>query len=266
MKTTLLSAAMVAAALLGASCATGSPYNRGSLSDAMDKARDDHRGSREVPNDRDEIPWWDAGTTDRGSGEAEAADDATGSGSAEDTSFAGPVKLLARGGNAWAAGPYFDPFLDAELLLGFRDGNVEGLLFAGLKGAEAKSGSDLADSIDGGVLFLRAGLEVRYYPFPKRRFLSPYTLVQIGGIYMTWAYRNPLDAGTETIFNDAVGGLLLAAGAGVSVVDAGGFRLGVSCIPELHIFSPETENGFQNDVFGYYGSVRWAIEAGIDIR
>ena len=39
------------------SCTTSSPYKRGSLSDAMDKAEDDHQGSRRVPNQRDEPDW-----------------------------------------------------------------------------------------------------------------------------------------------------------------------------------------------------------------
>lgn len=252
--------------LLAVSCATSSPYNRGSLSDAMDKSRDDNRGSREVPNDRDEIPWWEEAEADREPEYPEESESApTAGGAGGGSAFAGPVKLLARGGNAWAAGPYFDPLLDAELLLGVRDGSVEGFLFGGIKGMAAKPGSAVEDSLDGGVLMLRAGIEFRYYPFPKLRFFSPYALGQMGGIYMAWSYRNPLEAGPETIFGDAVGGLLLGAGLGVNAVDAGGFRLGVSCIPEFHLFSPETENGFQNDVFGYYGSVRWAVEAGIDI-
>lgn len=228
----------------------------------MDKARDDYPGSRDVPGGSADFPWPGAENADPAppadSGAAESAEPAS--------SFSGPLCFLVRGGSSRIGGPHFDSLLDAELLVGAKSGDVEGLLFGGLKVAAVKSGSSIADSIEDGVLFLRAGLELRYYPFPKRSFLSPYALGQIGGIYMTWTYRNALDAGDAMISGDAVGGVLLAAGIGLDAIDAGAFRLGVSCIPELHLFSPETENGFTNDVFGYYGTVRWAVEAGFAWR
>ena len=247
--------------LLLASCTTSSPYNRGSLSDAMDKARDDYPDDREVETERDKKPWWHDEDDDE---EIAADDDYTGGSSAGQAgAAAGPVYLGVRGGNAWRSSPYFDSLLDVELLLGYGEGEAEVLVFGGLKFVEAKEESDIAESIDSGVIFLRAGIEGRYYPFGHLTFLSPYVLGQVGGLYMYWSFKNPIDAGTETIFGDAVGGMILAAGAGVNLIDTDDLRVGLSCIPETHLFTSETHKGFQNDVFDYYGTVRWAIEAGI---
>jgi predicted nucleotidyltransferase len=244
-----------------ASCTTSSPYNRGSLSDAMEKARDDYPDDREVETERDKKPWWhdDSDDEEIASDDEYAGDTSSGYVSAD----TGPVYLGLRGGNAWRSSPYFDSLFDIEMLLGYREDAVEVLLFGGIKAVEAKETSDIAESIDSGVLFLRAGLEARYYPFPQLTFLSPYVLGQVGGLYMYWSFKNPIDAGTETIFGDAVGGMILAAGVGVNLIDTDSFRLGAVCIPETHLFTSETHKGFQNDVFDYYGTVRWAVEAGI---
>ena len=245
--------------VLFSACTTSSPYNRGSLSDAMDKSRDDYEGERSVDTERDKKPWWEDDDDEEYRTDPEESETYAGGGGGGEM----PAMLAVRGGNAWHSSPYFDSLFDSELLLGFREDDVEILLFGGLKAVEAKPGSDLEASIDGGVLFFRAGVEARYYPFPDLAFLSPYVLGQIGGLYMYWSFKNPIDAGTETIFGDAVGGLILGAGAGVNLIDTGQFRLGAAVIPETHLFTSETHEGFQNDVFDYYGTVRWAFEAGL---
>jgi len=250
---------LLLALLLLAACTTGSDYNRGSLSDAMDKSRDDHEGDREVPNEREPDNWWDDDDEGR---RKESGDDhapaSVAAGSGPDVMY-----LAGRGGNAWHSSPYFDSLFDGELLLGYREEAVEVLLFGGIKAVKAKESSEIYESVDEGVLFLRAGVEGRYSPFPDLPFFSPYLLGQIGGSYMYWSFKNPLDAGSEVIWNDSVGGMILGVGAGVNIVNYAQFRLGVACIPETHLFGAETQEGFQNDVFDYYGTVRWAIEAGL---
>ena len=239
-------------------CTTSSPYNRGSLSDAMDKSRDDYEDEREVETERDKRPWWRGDEREEPEDDGDYAERGIADGGA-----GGPFYFGARGGNSWHSSPYFDSRFDAELLVGAREDAVEILLFGGIKAVEAKEGSDLAESVDGGVIFFRGGIEGRYYPFPKLKFFSPYLLGQVGGLYMYWSFRNPIDAGTETIFGDAVGGMILATGAGMNLIDTGTFRLGGAVIPETHLFTSETHKGFQNDVFDYYGTVRWALEAGL---
>ncbi len=243
------------------SCTTSSPYNRGSLSDAMDKAEDDHEGSRRVPNDRDEPSRGrdsrddDRYTQDTTSPQDEAV--------YYSDPFVGEVYLLFRGGNSWGGAPYFNSLFDGEVLIGGREDSLEVLLFAGIKAVIAKESSEIYDSVDDGVLILRAGIEGRYYPFPDLQFMSPYLLAQAGGIYMYWSFKNPLEAGGDLITSDSVGGMMLGVGAGVNLIDKGGFRAGVSCIPETHFFYSETQQGFQNDVFDLYGNIRWAVDVGL---
>ena len=109
--------------------------------------------------------------------------------------FSGPVYIGLRGGNSWGGAPYFDSMFDAEVLIGGQVDTVEMLLFAGVKAVTAKESSDINDSVDEGVIFLRAGVEGRYYPFPAWQFMSPYILAEVGGIYMYWSFKNPLEAG-----------------------------------------------------------------------
>lgn len=246
--------------LILAACTTGSDYKRGSLSDAMDKSRDDYEDEREVPNEREPDDWWDDDDSNRR--RDEPGDDPPPSSLAPGS---GPslMYLAGRGGNAWHSSPYFDSLFDAEMLLGYREDAVEILLFGGMKAVEAKKSSEIYESVDEGVLFLRAGVELRYSPFPDLPFFSPYVLGQVGGSYMYWSFKNPLDAGSEVIWNDSVGGMILGVGAGLNLVNYAPFRLGIACIPETHLFGSETQEGFQNDVFDYYGTVRWAIEAGL---
>ncbi|WP_319561449.1 hypothetical protein [Marispirochaeta sp.] len=242
--------------LLVSACTTSSPYNRGSLSDAMEKAKDDYPEEREVPNERDRRSRKEKDQPSQTPMD-EAASIASNSG--------GNIFLSARGGNAFYSSPYFDSLLDAEILLSFREGRAEAGLFGGFKSVTAKSGSSIEESVDGGVIILRAGIEGRFYPFPELNFFSPYILGQAGGIYMYWSFKNPLQAGADTITSDSVGGMMLGVGAGVNVIDTDFFRVGAVCIPETHLFHSETQEGFQNDVFDYYGTVRWAVEVGFSL-
>ncbi len=253
-----------------ASCTTTSTVDRGSLSDAMEKSRDDYPEEREVPTTpKEESPGEGSGDrSDGGRSEEESETrteedtDETEGGSAESAGPAGPIYLGGRGGNAWHSEPYFDSLYDAEILLGYAEEHVAFLLYGGLKAVEAKKNSEISESIDEGVLFLRAGVEARYYPIPEWQVLSPYVLAQLGGLYMYWSFKNPLDAGAETITSDSVGGLAAGIGAGIDLIHLEGFHLGIACIPEAYLFTSETQKGFENDVFDSYGTVRWTVEMG----
>lgn len=248
--------------ILGIGCSTSPQYDRGSLSDAMEKSRDDYPDEREVPSD--EKPWWeqeDPEEENRNSGGDSYDDEESNDESNYDPGPSEPLFFGVRGGNALTGGPYFDSLFDGEFLLGFEDGNVMGAVFAGLKAVKAKPDSEISESIEEGVLILRAGVEGRYYPLPDLKYFSPYLLGQAGGLYMYWSFKNPLDAGVETIAGDSVGGVILGAGAGVDLLHLENFKLGASCIPEAHLFGAQTQEGFDNDVFGAYGTVRWTVEA-----
>ena len=232
-------------------CTTTSDVSHGSLGDAMDKSRDDYPDEREIPTTpKEEAPGAGSGEGSEGDSSGDESesrpgqdDDAeeVGGGTAGSGGGTGPIYLGGRGGNAWHSEPYFDSLYDAELLLGYGEEHVAIFLYGGIKAVKAKKNSELRESIDEGVLFLRAGVEARYYPIYEWRVFSPYVLAQLGGLYMYWSFKNPLDAGTETITSDSVGGLAAGIGAGVDLIHLEGFHLGIACIPEAYLFTGETQ-------------------------
>lgn len=249
------------------SCATSSPYDRGSLSDAMEKSRDDYPDEREVPDERDDdAEWWDDDSRDDGRRKQKDAP------SSSDTE---PARMAmselhryagVRGGAAFASGPYFDHLFDAEIFLAFPEGPAEIQIFGALSGADVKPDSSVADSIEDTVVLLRAGAELRYMPIDTGGFFRPYLAARLGGLYMSWSFQNPLEAGSDTIFSDSVGGIFLGAGLGINLVDLDRFRLGAAVVPEVNLFGSETGEGFDNDVFSHYGTTRWVVESAIGFR
>lgn len=248
---------LVGALMFLASCVTTSMEDCGSLSDAMEKARDDYPDEREVPSEPKDDPW-DSEDEDRQEQDRDEENDEYIYAASES-----PMYVGSRGGNALYSYPYFDSLFDAELLFGTGADKGELLFFGGIKAVTAREDSDIKESIDDGVIFLRGGVEGRFYPLPEWTVFSPYLLAQAGGLYMYWSFKNPLEAGSETIASDSVGGMFLAAGAGVNLVNTEGFRLGAAWIPEIYLFYSETQEGFTNDVFDSYSTVRWCVEMGL---
>jgi len=117
-------------------------------------------------------------------------------------------------------------------------------------------------SIDETVLFLTAGIEGRIYLFKEYPYMNPFLMGQIGFGYMFWSFKNPLVAGDEIINGDGLVYTHLAAGAGIEFLRTDHYRLGFMCIPETRIYGVATEQGFDNDVFNLYNTVRWSVECG----
>lgn len=257
---------------LYASCSTTPSEYRGSLSDAMDKAKDDHEGDRSVPDGTREPdnPWQEeprkkvpgrqpAG----GNGSYEEPSD-TDTGYAPST--AGPTDFWVgfRGGNGLSPNNEMEPLSDGEIFAGGEASPAfEFDVFAGYKAVRAVSGSSLDESIEDSLLFLKAGFEGRFSPLPDLRFMSPYLSAGIGGFYMGWNFRNALTAGDETISSDSVTGLLMNVGVGVYPVKLDRFRLGVSLVPETCLFGPVTGEGFDNDYFDAFNSVKVMVEIAV---
>ena len=239
-------------------CMTSSSRSRGSLSDAMDKARDDHEGSREVPDDPD--PWWERDDDD----DYYPDNDDPYTGSTASDPYDGPLELVLRYGDSLGGSPYFSRQRGLEIALGFEgEGLVDLLVYGGIHSLETDKNHPVYLSIGQSALLLNAGIEGRVYPFREMTFFSPYAGARIGGIYMTWSFENPLTAGGDTIFSDTVGGLSLGVCAGVDLLHTDHLRLGLQLNPEAYFFSGETGEGFENDYFGAQGFLRVTMEGGI---
>ncbi|MBN2628756.1 MAG: hypothetical protein JXA95_18985 [Spirochaetales bacterium] len=241
-------------------CTTSSSHNRGSLSGAMDKARDDYEGEREVPDEED--PWWENDEEDSRWGDNSDRDDSYG----EDYTAAPigdvPATFLIRTGSTLGSGPYFSSQERYELLLGWEENNMALDFFGGLVLLDTNTAHLVSESITDGAFILEAGAEFRYYPWESLQFFSPYAGGRFGGLFMMWTFRNALTSGDDTITSDAVGGAVMGAVAGVDIIRTESLRLGVQINPEAYLFSAETSEGFDNDVFGAQGSINWSIEGG----
>jgi len=256
----LSAATLFACFFLIVSCSTTPSRYRGSLSDAMDKAKDDHEGDRSVPDDRlkPDYPRRDAPDRRDPVGPADSA----------------PLPLYTegpsdfwlgfRGGNGLGPDRDIEPLSDGDIFAGGEASpNFEFDLYAGFKAAQAVDGSSLDERIKDPLLFLKAGVEGRYSPFPDWLFMSPYVSAGMGGFYMGWNFRNALTAGSETITSDSVTGLLLNVGAGIYPLRLERFRLGIGIVPEVCLFGPVTGEGFDNDYFDAFSSVKVIAEIAV---
>lgn len=253
-------ASALAVALLS-SCMTSPVRHRGNLSDAMEAARDDHKGDRTVNDDhrRDE-PDRDYIERQRREREREREmendQDLQGTGASPSISLS-DIHFGFRGGSSLTNGSDIVTTFDGDLLLGIPvSKSVELDLFAGLKVAKAEAGSDLDASVKDSILFLKAGLEGRYAPFPKRTVFSPYLMGGLGAYGMFWSFRNAVKSEGDVIQSDSLGGLLLYAGLGADLVRTKRLRIGLNLIQDAYLFSDVTSQGFTNDVFSSYGSAR----------
>jgi len=254
-------AALCIVAVFLSSCSTTPTEYRGSLSDAMDKSKDDHEGDRSVPDGTREPAYPERQPSGGNSPYDEPSD--TG---AYPASTAGPSDfwLGFRGGNGLYRDNSMEPLSDGDVLAGAEASpRLEFDLYAGYKAARAVAGSSLDESIKDPLLFLKAGIEGRVSPFPDWLFMSPYLSAGMGGFYMGWNFRNALTAGDETITTDSVTGFLMHVGAGIYPVRLDRFRLGVSIVPETCLFGPVTNEGFDNDYFGSFNSVKVMVEIAV---
>jgi hypothetical protein len=244
--------AALAPIALSVSCSSTPTHYRGSLSDAMDKSRDDYEGDRTVP-DAQRAPAYP---------QPEAYPSYDYYGSAEATSMpggpSGPSEFWIgiRGGNGYYSSRDMEPLADGDVLGGGEvSPNLELNLYAGFRVNRAVAGSSLDASVKDPLLFLKAGIEGRYSPLPNWVTLSPYLSAGMGGFYMGWNFQNPLPSGYDTITSDSIGGLSMSVGAGIYLVRLERFRVAIGIRPELYLFGTVTGEGFDNDYFDYFDTI-----------
>ncbi|TAH54670.1 MAG: hypothetical protein EWM51_05815 [Treponema sp.] len=260
----------LAAAVLFASCYSTPSRDRGSLSDAMDAARDDSedrsvpdkpRYSRDDPYDNPYDDPWNRPIIPvfpvrpaRDAGPEEAQSDAV----------AVSVDLIL--GLRYGISPYVlsndaDRLDDFAFLVGFSGESKE--LFATLsaKVIEPAAGSRLSLAIDGYPLMLSAGGEFRYLPFQGRTLLSPWIGFGAEVFIMGWEFKNPLQAGSDTITTDALGGINLYPSLGLYLVRNEHVSVSVFALPAASLFREMTAEGFDNDFF----SPMLSCQAGVEV-
>lgn len=262
-----LSVALLLIAALYTSCVSTPERSRGSLSGAMDTARDDNGADRSVPDYNrnpppNSIPDPNERLPERPSADSPGGNDKGSSGSVSALSGE-PLRLWLglRGANATASDHEIQTLGDCDIFIrGEVTPKVDITFYAGMKVANPVSDSDLDASAKDGLLFFKAGMEGQYMPFPDWKILSPYVFAGVGGYTMFWSFQNSLTAGGEIITGDSIGGMLLTVGAGIYPVNLDRFRIGVNVIPETYLFGPVTQEGFDNDYFTIFNTLKLSVE------
>lgn len=265
-----LSAAFVLlfSAVLLMSCVTSPDRNRGSLSDGMDKARDDNGADRSVPDyPRDPFPGSYPDPHERlPERPIRPSEDIRDERETENVAIpmTGRLWIGARGGSAAESDHGIETLGDYDIFALTELSPTFALNFyAGIKGANPVTDSELDESVKEGILFFKAGVEGRYMPFPDWKVFSPYVFAGAGGYTMFWSFQNSLSAGGDIITGDGLGGMLLTAGAGVYPVNLDRFRIGINIIPETYLFGSMTLEGFENDYFTIFNTVKMSVEMSI---
>jgi|GEM_PF-3183653 len=261
-RVSFIAMAALALASLSVSCSSTPTHYRGSLSDAMDKSRDVYEGDRTVPDEQraPAFPQPEAYPAYDYYGSAEAVPMPGGP--------TGPSEFWIgiRGGNGYYASRDMEPLADGDVIAGGEAApNIELDLYAGFRVNRAVADSSLDASVKDPLLFLKAGIEGRYAPFPDWPVLSPYLSAGMGGFYMGWNFSNAVYSGYDTITSDSVGGFLMTVGAGVYLVHLDRFRIGIGVRPELYLFGMVTGEGFDNDYFDYFDTITVTGEIAIKL-
>lgn len=243
------------------SCETAPGPRRGSLSDAMNKSKDKNTGSRDVPEQSNP-------GSDKGSVPGTYPEIPQNSGDSSDTASSSSVTPFESGSIIWGtrAGSSFSSSgdmgrnFDLDLIAGLALPKFEGLAYAGFKTVKPVDNSALDESVSGSLLFLRLGGEIRYVPFDGREYLSPYLGVGAGCFLMGWEFQNDLSGSNGKIHSDSLNGAVLSVIAGMYLVRNSKISLGIAAIPEVYLFGDLTSEGFDNDYFKPYGSVKFLGE------
>ncbi|MBN1782918.1 hypothetical protein JW948_17425 [bacterium] len=247
-------------AFLWAGCASQSHTvkRRGKLSGAMEKASDNYEGEREVETtiERIEPVYEEDGSTpvsSLASGESSAA---------------GPDSLKPRfgrvmsimGGTGLLSGEDFYGYNHG--LIGFGENlslKHRALVYVEYMWAPVQQTSRLDRSLKNGVLLLAIGGEVRALMTPEYGFVGQ-TL--IGGLaihHMFWTYRNTIYSDGDVINSDHMSGFELYAGAGLNLIQTRNFQLGGEILPGVILWSGNTYQGFDNDIFGPFWHLKFRI-------
>lgn len=232
------------------SCITSSSTNRGSLSDAMDKSKDDYEEERVVPSN-DDTDYWNNNNEDNN-----VISTLDINWEPED------MVVLFRGGSSIISGPYFDKSTGAETLFGWEEGQSSLYFYGGLEILELNKNNSIIESIKENPSMFTGGIEFRYYPIDNLNFFSPYILGRVGGMLLFWEFKNTLYDGLESINSDIVGGITIDTGIGVDLIHTENLRFGILCKPQSYLYSDETSQGFINDYFSVSGLVNISAEIG----
>jgi len=252
---------IISLALLINSCST-TGRKAGNLSDAMEKASDDHQGERKIEAVKTDEP-----EEEKEEGFIQFSD--------SDDQAQTELKPL---NDLWFGVQFGTGVLSTESFYGISTFSLTGNQFFGERkafGFEIEAGysplqttetaefdpadDELVQALDGGIFTLYGGFDLKYYLTPKKTFLGNYYSAGIKVQSMFWSYKNQLVieeyddygsyTGTDIIKNDQLWGFDINCAAALNYIQLKHLILGIEFNPGIIIWGPETYQGFSNDVF-----------------
>lgn len=243
------------------SCST-TGRKAGNLSEAMEKASDDHQGERKIEateatetdeeNEEEFIQFSEF--DDQTQTEMRPLEDLWfgmqfGTGMLSTDSFYG-VSTFSLTGNQ---------FFGERKAFGFEIGAGYSPLQTTETAEFDPAEDEIVQALDGGIFTLYGGFDLKFYLTPKKTFLGSYYSAGIKVQSMFWSYKNQLVieeyddygnyTGTDIIKNDQLWGLDINCAAALNYIQLKHLTLGIEFNPGIIIWGFETYQGFSNDVF-----------------
>jgi hypothetical protein len=259
------------------SCSGTSKNRRGKLSDAVEKASDDHDDNREVktepdPNEDEDEDYEDLYYIEESVEPSHYVEnDSLTNEKLAKESGRNPWWLLVSGGTGFLESTEFYGLNHFNLGVGGynQSGHHFLNLSAGFGWSPVQETSILNASLDGGINLLNIGLGYKYFVTSSHTLMGFYLSFGIHYNYMFWSYKNSIEAmaydeygneiGMETISSDGLPGFEFYFGIGLNIIQSEGIQLGIEGSPGLILWLPETSEGFDNDVFGTFYYIKLKV-------
>jgi hypothetical protein len=252
-----------------AACAGSSRSNGARLSEAMRKASDDNSGDRTVAT---RPLYQEADTSGSLLGDflsavtivhdstSESPRDSRAPKEKQSDAPAQPTWLSLGGGSGVinSNALYGLNHIEARLS-GYLSQRTRLALIGGIDFAPVQTTSNLARSLDGGLLILNARGQFNWYTTPQHTFLGQYFFLGGGYNYMMWQYRNAIRAAGRSVRSDALDGVEFFGGVGLNLIQTKHFQLGGEVTPGIMLWFPTTSEGFANDVFSAFPYTRFTM-------
>ena len=245
-----------------------STIRRGKLSDAMQKASESNPENRVLTNtmatDSEDVQVY----TNESETEYTESDDATENDSQDDSQiYFGFGSLYAPRG--FVSADYFEMFDEALSMQIPVSQNSEIALYGGYQFRNIRYASSTYTSTHG-VSSLYFAAHVLYRPWAGIRFFSPYLFAGGGGRLMFWNYTHPIKSvvtdtngnviSVDTISSDSLGGVILSAGTGISLLNTDLVRWNLKVQGDFTVNGGVTHEGFDNDFFGADADLAFGTE------
>lgn len=162
-----------------------------------------------------------------------------------------PGAFSISAGSGFFKGDDFYPLAHMDLSMGaYFTKKTRPELYIGLGFADIDESELLDNAISGSVTFYSLGVRIKQYTTPLYHPVGHYFVGGLAYTSMNWKYNNEIFADGDTIQYDGIAGLEAFFGMGFHLAQTRNTQIGLEVLPTVIWWSDETNEGFDNDVFG----------------